>query len=71
MVEMQGGVLFNSRACAHRHGGVVAEGLTPLFGGDVIDQSFFCPRNGSSVSSHRESCFDFFPLLPLWKAPNI
>lgn len=65
MVKSQEGMPFNSWACAHHHGGVVvAEGLPLLFGVMLLIRVSSVPRNGSSVSRHGESSYDFSPLLP-------
>lgn len=56
-------VLFNSWACAHHHGGVVAEGCRLSLGVMLLIRVSSVSRNGSSVSRHGESRTSIFSSL--------
>lgn len=53
-------VPFNSWACAHHHGGVVAEGCRLSLGVMLLIRVSSVSQNGSSVSRHGESRTSIF-----------
>lgn len=66
-------VPFNSWACAHHHGGVVAEGCRLSLGVMLLIRVSSVSRNGSSVSRHGESRTSIFSslVLPACKAVDV